>query len=89
MKNETIQRVIEIPIEDVRSEKYDQNIEKFGDSSNSCFICGKPIKDLDKSKFVQFLNTGNIVSTHEDHENSQGFFPVGNECAKKLIIKFT
>lgn len=86
----TIQRFIEIPLDEIRSEDYEKNINRFGDHSNTCFICGKRIKNIDKAKMVHYLNTGNIVS-HEgnDVENSQGFFPVGNDCAKKLIIQFT
>jgi hypothetical protein len=35
------------------------------------------------------LNNGNIVSYFgDDIEGSQGAFPVGSECAKKLVIQF-
>jgi len=88
--NQTIQRIIEIPLEDVRSSKYDANIENFGDDENTCLICGMRIKDLNKSKFVHLLTNGNIVSYgSDDIEGSQGFFPIGNDCAKKLTISFT
>jgi hypothetical protein len=84
----TIQRIIEIPLEEVQSENYDANVERYGDHSNTCLICGKRVKE-GKEKMVHLLNNGNIVSYEgEDIENSQGFFPVGSDCANKLIIKF-
>lgn len=81
----TIQRIIEIPLCEVQTEK-----AKNMDISilSCCCICGKRIKDGSKYKQVQLLTNGNIISTHEDVENSQGFFPVGNECLKKLVIQF-
>lgn len=85
----TIQRIIEIPLDEVRSEKYEKNIHTYGEDSNTCFICGKRIKNIGNAKYVQFLTNGNLVSSNEDLENSQGAFPVGNDCAKKLVINFT
>lgn len=85
----TIQRIIEIPLEEVRSEQYEDNIKRYGDHDNSCFICGKRITS-GKERMVHLLTNGNIVSYgSEDIENSQGFFPVGSDCAKKLTINFT
>jgi hypothetical protein len=38
---------------------------------------------------VHLLTSGNIVSySGDDIEDSQGFFPIGNDCAKKLVIQF-
>lgn len=89
MKDLTIQRFIEIPLDEVRSEKYDANIERYGEDSNSCFICGKRIKNMETAKEVHFLTNGNIVSySGDDVDNSQGFFPVGSDCAKKLVVQF-
>lgn len=83
-----IQRIIEIPLDEVRSEKYEQAIERLGDHSDTCFICGKRTAGKANTKMVQYLTNGNIVSTLEEIEGSQGCFPVGPECAKKLIIRF-
>lgn len=89
----TIQRILCIPIEEVRSQNYESNIKKYGEHANTCFICGKRIKNMEKSKMVHYLTTGNIVSyAGDDIEDSQGFFPVGSNCAKKidlyLVIQF-
>lgn len=81
-----IQRIVEIPLYEIQTEKA-QNMDIT--ISHCCCICGKPIKEGALVKSVQLLTNGNIVSTDQDYENSQGFFPVGNECAKKLVINFT
>ena len=85
--SQSIQRIIEIPLDEVRSKNYDDNIERLNEDTNTCFICGKRIKP-GREKMVQYLTNGNLVSTDQDVENSQGFFPVGPDCAKKLVIKF-
>ena len=85
----TIHAVVEIPLENVRSLKYEENIERLGEHENTCLICGKRVKDNMKSKQVHLLTNGNIVSyMGDDIEGSQGFFSVGNDCAKKLVIAF-
>ena len=84
MKN-TIQRYIEIPIEELQTEDAKNNWGEY--TPNQCCLCGKKIGKY--PKFVHYLNNGNIVSyIGEDIEESQGFFPVGSECAKKLVINF-
>lgn len=82
-----IQRVIEIPLEEVRSEKYNDNIERLGEHEDTCFICGLRLKGR-LPKYVQYLTNGNIGSTDQSHEESQGLFPVGPDCAKRLVINF-
>ena len=82
----SIQRIIEIPIEDVQTEYARSNWENFND--NQCVLCGKKLGK--NPKLVHFLTNGNIVShSGDDIEGSQGFFPVGSECAKKLVIHFS
>jgi len=82
----TIERIIEIPLYELQTEnakKMDITIGK------CCIICGKKIKEGSKYKIAQLLTNGNIVSYYgEDISDSQGFFPVGLECAKKLVIQF-
>ena len=82
----TIQKIIKIPLEEVQTEK-----ARSMDISNSfcCAICGKKLKEGKEYKYIQLLTTGEIVSTAEDIENSQGFFPVGSECVKRLVINFS
>ena len=82
----TIQRIIEIPLEEIQTESG----KRFsGGGNNPCLICGKEIKKDAKYKMVHLLTNGNIVSySGHDIENSQGLFAVGLECAKRLIIQF-
>ena len=81
----SIQRIIEIPISELQTEDAQNN---WGDyKSNQCCLCGKKVGN--NPKWVHYLENGNIVShSGDDIEGSQGFFPVGNECAKKLVIQF-
>lgn len=82
---ETIQRVIEIPISELQSEDARENWGEY--KSDQCILCGKKVGK--NPKMVHYLTNGNIVSWDgSDVINSQGFFPVGKECAKKLIIQF-
>jgi hypothetical protein len=80
-----IQRIIEIPLNELQTDKA-KNIDIT--INNCCVICAKKLKDNTKVKYVQLLTNGNIVSTNQNIENSQGFFPVGSECLKKLVINF-
>jgi len=81
----TIQRVIEIPLSELQSEDAKQHWNDYNE--NQCILCGKKVGK--NPKMIHYLTNGNIVSWEgEDIENSQGFFPVGSECAKKLIIQF-
>ena len=81
----SIQRIIEIPLSEIQTEK----ARKMDiTTSNCCCVCGKLIKPTSNYKMVQLLINGNIISTEEDVEDSQGFFPVGSECTKKLVINF-
>ena len=82
----SIERVIEIPLYELQTEKA-RNMDIT--TANYCVICGKKIKKGSKTKMVHLLENGNIVSWEgSDISNSQGFFPVGSECVKKLTINF-
>ena len=82
---ETIQRIIEIPIEELQNEDAKNNWANY--KENQCCLCGKKVGK--NPKMVHYLNNGNIVSYNgDDIEGSQGMFPVGSECAKKLVIQF-
>lgn len=83
---ETIQRIIEIPLYELQTEKA-KNMDIT--TTLCCCICGKKIKEGAKTKNAHLLENGNIVS-YEGYDivGSQGYFPVGSECLKKLIIQF-
>lgn len=79
-----IEAVVQIPLESVQT----GTAKTESPNPGHCIICGKKIKDLDNAKRVHLLTNGNIISSAEDFDNSQGVFEVGPECAKNLIIKF-
>lgn len=94
VNGKTIQRIVEVPLEDlqIEAEKYNTNLKRNGYGATdviNCIICGKRIRDVLKAKSVHLLTNGNIVSYDgDDIENSQGFFYVGSECQKRLVINF-
>jgi hypothetical protein len=81
----SIQRIIEVPIEELQTEHARSNWGDF--QENQCCLCGKKVGK--NPRHVHYLTNGNIVSYGgDDIENSQGMFAVGSECAKKLVIDF-
>ena len=74
----------EISLNSVRSPQYDDHIKRYGEDSDTCFLCGKKTPEL---LYVHYTTDGNLVNTAE-HPNSQGLFPVGSKCAKKLPKSF-
>jgi len=72
--------VFKIDLEDVQ----DENVN--WDRNGGCILCGKEIK---KEKFcVHLLDSLELVSSDQDFEDSQGFFPVGSCCKGKLPNNF-
>ncbi len=78
----------EIPLEDVRNDKQYRLNERLygGESETSCFLCCKQTKP--PHKYVRYLENGNLVSHQRDLPDCQGYFHIGNECAKKLPSNF-
>ncbi len=81
-----------INLEKIRSAKYDHNVEINGEHSNTCFICGKP---TGSRTFVHYITDGFLIPADLDHDDleyfdmqSQGCFPIGSECAKKIGSEF-
>ena len=58
-----------------------------------CKLCGQVISDkaLDTSWFVHMTESGDLFPVEielGDHEGSQGFFPIGASCAKRIPKQF-
>lgn len=69
-----------------RSEKYDDNVERYGNNSRTCECCGK---QTDEKLFVHICTSYEITTSKNDDltaygRESQGYFPIGRECAKKF-----
>ena len=71
----------------------DKNEEKYGHLSNQCICCMKPMSEDDKTAKSVHMNTDwKAVHTSVEEEDcekltgaeSQGSFPIGNSCAKKM-----
>jgi hypothetical protein len=81
-----------IELDSVRSAKYDDNVERYGDHSHTCFICGKSTA---QRTFVHLTTIGFLIPAELDDVDleffdleSQGCFPIGSECAKKVGPEF-
>ena len=84
----SISTLVQIPLESVQTTSYHKNLAKYGNDSDTCICCGKRVKNYPSCKYVQLLTNGNLISSDQDFDNSQGLFPVGNDCAKKLVVSF-
>jgi len=69
----------------------DRNEQKYGLITNQCICCGKPIKE--GHKLYVHMNTNGVAINPQIMEDkckeltgaeSQGCFPIGNDCAKKM-----
>lgn len=80
MKKDINQWLFEIPVEDIREDSYEEKGE------NPCICCGKELKA--PKYYVHLLNSGNLISSDQDFDESQGFFPIGNSCKNKLPNNF-
>jgi hypothetical protein len=68
----------------------DRNEEKYGHINNQCICCMKPLKG--NTKMVHMNTNWQVVHKLVKEETcleltgaeSQGFFEIGNDCAKKM-----
>ena len=77
----------------IKTEKFEDNIDKYGWNDNTCECCGKPMKV--KKYFVNTIEGPEVVEPHITEEEmlangvySQGIFYVGPECIKKYDKEF-
>lgn len=77
---------IELPLEQFQNADAQSNWGYYNE--NQCCLCGKKVGK--NPSYVHYLTNGNITSEQDDSKipNSQGCFPVGSECAKKLPAVF-
>lgn len=55
-------------------------------SGECCVLCGKKMNDknIQNGFFVHATHTGYFIASNSEVGESQGFFAIGSECAKKL-----
>lgn len=73
------------------SPQKEAQIEKHGYTSAMCECCGKILQpDASKWKWFHASTSWKAVDTLEylGDDGEQGFFPVGNSCAKKFPKEF-
>lgn len=80
-----------IPLDSLQNEKQilinEQKRTKKGQVR--CLFCNKPMEVTENTLHVHLTTDGNITSLDDSQcENSQGCFPIGNECAKKVDKSF-
>lgn len=77
------------------SSKREVNFEKYGHLSDQCICCGLPMKDGEK--LLVHMNTDWVAVRNDISEDmvvemtgadSQGAFPIGNSCARKMPKEF-
>ena len=84
MKNEILEHKL------YESSMRERNIEN-GEFADQCICCGKRLKE-DEAKFVHMNTNWMALNTKELPSNcfelygfeSQGAYPIGNSCAKKM-----
>lgn len=77
---------MEIPF--IQSPNYERNVAREGDDTNTCIYCGKRITSMDDNTKSIHLTTNGTVTDEEEHEASQGWFPIGRECCKRYPARF-
>lgn len=84
--NKSQQFNIMTTIEIYQSPNKDAN-EANGTSENSCVCCGKPIKVV--KQFIHVTTDWAATDSPDTSiEDSQGLFPIGNECKKHFPKEF-
>lgn len=60
---------------------------KIKPKQDRCLFCQKPMNINDNTKYVHLL-TSSELTLFENHIDSQGLFPIGNECKNKIDKKY-
>ena len=72
------------------SPRKEANEDKYGNNSDACACCGKPTSEnlfIHASTHWVAVNSVN-EDLSELNMESQGFFPIGSNCAKKFPKEF-
>lgn len=82
------QEILNLELDFIQSERFDDNVEKYGWDENTCECCGKPLKD--KTNAINTLEGPTVIPAHITDEQidnaglvSQGTFFLGSNCIKK------
>lgn len=71
-----------VELEAIRSARYDDNVELYGEWEDTCICCGKRTNG---KRWIQYTTTGLLVDEmDEEVPDSQGMFPIGTDCFNKF-----
>ena len=80
-----MENVIKLNVDDYQTPT-DKHFE-YKKNQEPCIICERPVNITDKTKYVHYLTSSHFTNVM-DHADSQGFFPIGNDCCKRLPKDF-
>lgn len=66
--------------------KYNDNEQRCGENDEPCVICGKPIKDKERAKWLRVVDGGDRFATSDevvDEAGDMGSYPIGSGCLRK------
>lgn len=72
-------------------EQMDRNRDRtnWSQCDDECLVCAKGMKRDRQPEHVHLLVSGHLTSDRDyEGEESQGWFPVGSECARKIPARF-
>ncbi len=71
-------------------EQKERNRERtnWSNCDEECIVCGKGMRKDRKPQYVHMLTSGQLAERDYDGPGSQGCFPVGSECARKIPARF-
>jgi hypothetical protein len=61
-----------------------ENHYNFKEDQEPCIICERPVNINAKTKWIHMTTSLEAVERNYDQDDSQGCFPIGNDCCKKL-----
>lgn len=71
-----------------RTADFSKNMNRCKETQEPCARCGRPIKDLDRAKWIRLTVSDEIIPADASVDPSQdmGAFPIGPECRKAVGV---
>lgn len=82
------EQILNAELDFIQSDKFDNNVEKYGWDENTCACCAKPLKD--KTNAILTIEGPGVIPASITNDQldeaglvSQGIFFLGSSCIKK------
>ena len=82
------EQILNAELDFIQSDKFDDNVEKYGWDENTCARCAKPLKD--KTNAILTIEGPGVIPASITNDQldeaglvSQGIFFLGSSCVKK------